>query len=189
MTILITGGAGFVGLNIAEQLCDRGDRVVLFGPFPPPSDALTAFRKKPGHVAVAIGDVSVRSDLDAAMETHSVDRVIHGAAITADLAREHRMAREIFMVNLLGTVEVVEAALRHGITRVVDVSTGSVFGEAGNLSESLDEVPSSTGTTCPSLSTTCRLASGGRSRAGANFCRSGSRASNTRSRVLSTTAR
>lgn len=141
MTILITGGAGFVGLNIAEQLCNRGDRVVLFGPSPPPSDALSAFRKKPGHVAVAIGDVSVRSDLDAAMETHSVDRVIHGAAITADLAREHRMAREIFMVNLLGTVEVVEAALRHGI-RVVHVSTGSVFGEAGNLSESLDEVTS-----------------------------------------------
>jgi nucleoside-diphosphate-sugar epimerase len=37
---------------------------------------------------------------------------------------------------------VLEAALRHGITRVVHVSTGSVFGEAGNLSESLDEVTS-----------------------------------------------
>ncbi len=140
MSTLITGGAGFVGLNVAEQLCDRGDSVVLFGPSAPPADALIAFREKPGHVSVAIGDVSVGADLDAAMETHGVDRVIHAAAITADLAREQRMAREIFAVNLSGTVEVLEAALRHGIKRVVHLSTGSVFGEAGRSSESPDEV-------------------------------------------------
>jgi len=139
VTTLITGAAGFVGLNVAEQLCDRGERVVVFDPSPPPAEALLAFQTKPGHVAVAIGDVSVGRDLDAAIEAHAVDRVIHAAAITADLAREQRMARAIFTVNVLGTVEVLEAALRHRIKRVVHVSTGSVFGEAGNHSESLDE--------------------------------------------------
>jgi nucleoside-diphosphate-sugar epimerase len=139
MAVLITGGAGFVGLNVAEHLLERGDAVVLFGPAPPPADALAALQTRPGHLVVAIGDVTVSADLDAVLRAHAIDRVIHGAAITADLAREKRAARDIFTVNLLGTIEMLEAALRHQVRRVVQLGTGSIFGAAGRASESLDE--------------------------------------------------
>ena len=148
MAILITGGAGFVGLNVAEFLCDRGESVVLFGPSPPPAGALTALQKRRGCAHFAAGDVSVGSDLDAVIESYAIDGIIHGAAITADLAREWRAARDIFVVNLLGTVEVLEAALRHRVNRVVQLGTGSIFGAAGMASESLDEQ------TSPALPTT-----------------------------------
>ena len=139
MSVLITGGAGFVGLNLAEHLLGRGEDVVLFGPMPPPAAAVAALKRAPGRLIVATGDVTVAADLDAVLGAHAIDRVIHGAAITADLAREQRAARDIFTVNLLGTVEVLEATLRHQVRRVVQLGTGSIFGAAGRASVVLDE--------------------------------------------------
>ena len=84
MAVLITGGAGFVGINVAGALADRGDTVVLFGPTPPPAVPLAWLRAKRGSVEVVIGDVTQASDLDAVIRNHRIERVIHGAAITAD---------------------------------------------------------------------------------------------------------
>jgi nucleoside-diphosphate-sugar epimerase len=139
MAVLITGGAGFVGLNVAELLLARGEDVVLFGPSPPPAAALAMLGKSGGSLRVALGDVSVAADLDAVFAAHPLDRIVHAAAITADLARERRAARDIITVNLLGTVEVLEAALRHKVARVVQIGTGSIFGEAGAADAQLDE--------------------------------------------------
>lgn len=139
MAVLITGGAGFVGLNVAEQLLGRGEDVVIFGPMAPPDAAVQALRRQPGRLDIAAGDVSVASDLDAVLRTHRIDRLVHGAAVTADLAREKRAARDIFTVNLLGTIEVLEAALRHDVRRVVQLGTGSIFGPAGKTDGMLDE--------------------------------------------------
>ena len=139
MAVLITGGAGFVGLNLVEQLLKRGENVVIFGPSPPPLAAIHAMAREPGQLTVAHGDVGIGADLDAVLRGHSIDRIVHGAAITADLAREQRAARDIFTVNLLGAVEVLEAALRHKVRRVVQLSTGSIFGLAGQVDGMLDE--------------------------------------------------
>ena len=139
MAVLITGGCGFVGINAAEYLLGRGEDVVLFGPAPPPALALAALQRAPGRLHVVAGDVGSATDLDAVLKTHAVDRVIHGAAITADIQREKRAARDIFMVNLIGTVELLEAAVRHQVRRVVQLGTGSIFGGAGRAADILDE--------------------------------------------------
>jgi dTDP-glucose 4,6-dehydratase len=139
MAVLITGGAGFVGLNVAEQLLKRGEDVVVFGLMPPPDIAVRALQQEPGLLFIVTGDVSMATDLDAVIEAHAVDRVVHAAAITADLAREKRAARDIFTVNCLGTIEVLEAACRHGLKRVVQLGTGSIFGAAGRRTDTLDE--------------------------------------------------
>ena len=140
MAVLITGGAGFVGLNIAEALLRRGDAVLLFDLSEPPAAALEALQQGPGDLRLFRGDVCDGAALRAAIERHGVERIVHGAAITADLARERRAARRIAEVNLGGTIEMLEAACRHGIRRVVQLSTGSIFGAAGTASERLDEV-------------------------------------------------
>jgi nucleoside-diphosphate-sugar epimerase len=139
MSILITGGAGFVGINLAGTLADRGETVVLLGPAPPPPAALAWLRSKAGRVEVALGDVTRAEDLDAVIARHGIDRAIHGAAITADIHREARAARDIFTVNVLGTIELLEAALRHNLRRIVQLGTGSIFGAAGRASPALDE--------------------------------------------------
>ena len=139
MAVLITGGSGFVGINAAEHLLGRGEEVVLFGPATPPPAALAALQRAPGRLHVVAGDVGSAADLDAVLKTHAVDRVVHGAAITADIHREKRAARDIFMVNLIGTVELLEAAVRHQVRRVVQLGTGSIFGAAGRAADVLDE--------------------------------------------------
>lgn len=83
------------------------------------------------------------TDLDRAIADFQVDRIIHIAAITGDLSREKSGTRlKMVEVNTIGTIEVLEAALRHQVRRVVQVGTGSVFGATGTLTPWLDEATS-----------------------------------------------
>lgn len=142
MAILITGGTGFVGLNLTEQLRARGESVVLFGPIAPPPAFFAAVAGNDHRVHIARGSVLSAADLDRAIVDFSVDRIIHAAAITGDLNREKTAMRQMFEVNTIGTIEVLEAALRHNVRRVVQVGTGSIFGGVGTLTPWLDEATS-----------------------------------------------
>ena len=128
MTILITGGTGFVGLAVVEELLSRGESVVTYGPQPVPAQAQEHFAALGGKLACEIGDVCDPVALRAALERHAVSRIVHGAAITAGAEREQRAPHPVIQVNLVGTLEVLEAAVAHGVKRVVQLGTGSVYG-------------------------------------------------------------
>ncbi|NIP74154.1 MAG: NAD(P)-dependent oxidoreductase, partial [Gammaproteobacteria bacterium] len=57
MTVLVTGGSGFVGLNVLQQLLERGEEVVNFSLTPPPPAAQTLFSSLPGTLHTVEGDV------------------------------------------------------------------------------------------------------------------------------------
>ncbi len=139
MRVLIVGGQGFVGLNIAEQLLAQGHAVALFGPDSAPTAFKETLKALPGELIITDGDISRADDLEHAFAAFTPDRVVNAAAITAGLDREKSSARRIFEVNLLGTVELLEACIRHKIPRMVQLSTGSVFGERSRSSAWLDE--------------------------------------------------
>lgn len=128
MSILVTGGSGFVGLNVAAALLTRGERVVLLDPNTPPEGAERYLRSLPGTLAIETGDVRDGSATAGIMAQHGVRQLVHGAAITAGLDREARQGRLVADVNLGGTIETLEAALASGLSRVVQFGTGSVFG-------------------------------------------------------------
>src|ERR1700753_2323814 len=111
MTILVTGGAGFVGINIVGALLSRGEAVVIFDRSAVPEMAGKHLASLPGQLQTVIGDVRDRPALIAAIQQHRVRKIVHGAAITADLGREKRDAATIATVNTLGTIELLEAAL------------------------------------------------------------------------------
>ena len=139
MSVLITGGTGFVGMNIAEALAAQGERVALFSLEPPPPNALPAAAALPGKIIAIQGDVRDQSALEALMAEADIDRVIHAAVVTAGPQRERRDPHMILDVNLMGTLAVLEAAQRRPIRRVVLVSSVAVFGQAGFVSQPLDE--------------------------------------------------
>lgn len=128
MTYLITGGSGFVGLNIAAALLERGETVVLLDVNGPPAAAERHLRGLGGALAVEAGDVRDGAATAAVMKRHGIRKLVHGAAITAGAERERKQARFIAEVNLGGTIETLEAALAAGVSRVVQLGTGSVFG-------------------------------------------------------------
>ena len=140
MTVLITGGSGFIGLNLAEQLLARGETVVLYDIGPPPSSAALELARLPGKLAQVQGDVTDRDALGGVFARHGVDRVIHAAAITAGPERDAAEPRRIAEVNFIGTLNVLEAARAQGVGRFVQASTGAIYGAAGvGAAQPLDE--------------------------------------------------
>jgi nucleoside-diphosphate-sugar epimerase len=139
MSNLVTVGTGFVCLNLAEAMLAAGADVVLFGQAPPPDALLQRLPKTAANLVVETGDIRDGARLRELLARHRVDRIVHGAAITASLDRERTQARAIVDVNLGGTIELLEAALDHGVSRVVQIGTGSVFGTHDPAGPPLDE--------------------------------------------------
>jgi len=136
MTTLITGAAGFVGLALAEHLGARGERVVAVDRADPPPRAKTLA----GDIAWRQGDVTDRAGMVGLLREARADVLVHGAAITADAARDAAEPARIVEVNALGTARVLEAAREAGVSRVVHLSSGSAYGAAAFAGEALDEV-------------------------------------------------
>ncbi len=130
--ILLSGGSGFVGLNVAEQLLARGDEVLILDLRPPPA----AFSK----ALFVQGDVSNMELIGQTFARHSPTHVIHMSAITAGPERDAREPQRIAEVNLIGTLNVLEASKKLGVRRFVHASTGALYGAAGiGVAEPLDE--------------------------------------------------
>jgi nucleoside-diphosphate-sugar epimerase len=138
-TILITGGAGFIGLNITEHLLGRGINVVCYSLAAPPQPFIRAVEGLPGHLSIVEGDVCDPVALKVALQQFKVGALIHGAAITADIHRERTDPARIFAVNLGGTLNVLEAAVQCALAQVIVLGSGAVFGAASPTDEFLDE--------------------------------------------------
>ncbi|MGQ9907780.1 MAG: NAD-dependent epimerase/dehydratase family protein [Candidatus Flexifilum sp.] len=113
-TYLITGGAGFLGINLVRYLLARGHRVVSLdiAPFDyPERDQITAIT----------GDIRDRAAVDRAME--GVDIVVHSAA-----ALPLYSEADIFSTDIDGTRNVLDSALAHGVQRVIHISSTAVYG-------------------------------------------------------------
>ena len=139
MSVLITGGSGFIALNLAEVLLRRSEEVVLFSRHSPPEIVLQTFQSLEGKLHTVKGDVRDRTSLERAFQDYHVDRVFHAAVITANQERERRDFRSIIEVNLLGTAEVLEVSRQAGIQRFVYLSSSSVYGKNAFRSKILDE--------------------------------------------------
>lgn len=145
MATLVTGGAGFVGLNLLEALLGRGESVVAFDAKPLPAAAAEDLARLRGRLHVVSGDVRDRDAIVRAMATHAVDRLIHAAAVTAGPERDAADPGGIAEINLIGTIRALEAARERGLKRVVHVGTGAVYGDLGvvpgNLLDEASDLP------------------------------------------------
>ena len=128
MRVLVTGAAGFVGMNVVEALLARGDRVVAFDTAPLPPGGEAALGEFGDRVDVVNGDVRDREAVAGAMS--GCDALIHAAAITAGPERERRDAHTIVDVNVKGAVNAMDAAREAGVGRIVHFSSSGVYGES-----------------------------------------------------------
>lgn len=130
-TVLITGGAGFIGTHIAERLCED-HRLVLFDNYRRDSLTGLALTRHP-NVTVRRGDVLDPASLRRAVK--GADTVIHLAAI-AGVSSYYSMPLRTLQVNILGTVNMLEAAVAAGVKQFIHFSTSEVYGSnALNVSE------------------------------------------------------
>ena len=138
LNILIFGGTGFVGINIASALLARGHGVTLFDRGALPRAASQAFAGLGDRLGVIEGDVTNSRAVEEAI-ARGFDAIILGAAITAGSAREAADPLSILQVNLMAQVPILTSAHRLGVRRVINLSSGSAFGAAAFRHALLDE--------------------------------------------------
>jgi UDP-glucose 4-epimerase len=138
MNVTIIGGAGFVGLNVAQYLLDRGDRVTLLDRGELPPAASRAFAPHEKRLRLLQGDVTNRASVEAAIGA-GTDALVLSAAITADAARDAAEPERILAVNLLAQIPMLEVARRSGLRRVLNLSSGSAYGASGQRYPILEE--------------------------------------------------
>jgi len=132
MKILITGGAGFIGSNLAKQLMDRGDKVVIIDNFNDYYDVqLKKDRVKKllkGYkFKLYKGDIRDIKLLEKIFKTEKLDKVMHLAAMAG--VRSSLLDPLLYEeVNVRGTLNLLEMAKKYKIKNFVYASSSSVYG-------------------------------------------------------------
>jgi UDP-glucose 4-epimerase len=122
----ITGGAGFIGSNLADRLAESGVEVVIVDDFSTGRHEFVAGALGGDGVSLVEGDVLETATLEAAME--GCDWVFHLQA-NADLRRGLDHPRRDLEQNTIATSNVLEAMRAQDVRQIVFASTGSVYGE------------------------------------------------------------
>jgi UDP-glucose 4-epimerase len=129
MAVLVTGGTGFVGMNVLEALLERGEHVVSLDAGAPPPAAGRALAAHSRALVLETGSVLNAELLEDLFRRHGIERVIHAAAVTSGPDREARDPETIMEVNMRGTLNVLRSARMHDIRRVIYVGSGAAYGE------------------------------------------------------------
>ena len=123
MDILVTGGAGYVGSVVTEELVKQGHRAIVF-------DNLS--RGHRGAVSseaqLIIGDIREVKDLEKAFSKFKIDAVMHMAA---DTVVEYSMInpKGCFQNNVIGGVNLLDAMIKHGVLKIIFSSSAAVYGD------------------------------------------------------------
>lgn len=138
MRVLVFGGTGFVGLNIAAALLARGHVVTLFDRAGLPPDASKEFAGYGDRLTVVQGDVTNVQAVEAVIATEH-EAIVLGAAITAGPAREASDPETILRVNLLAQTPILMAARSSGVRRIINLSSAAAYGASAFCNALLDE--------------------------------------------------
>jgi UDP-glucose 4-epimerase len=133
--VLVTGGAGFIGSNLVQALLERGDRVRVLDNFSTGNrDNLADLP----DVEVIEGDLRSYERVHAAVRGSEL--VFHQGALPS-VPRSVQDPLTTTAVNVEGTLNVLLAARDEGVSRIVNASSSSVYGNSGTLPRTEDQAP------------------------------------------------
>lgn len=123
MKVLVTGGAGYIGSVVVEQLVEAGETVVVF-------DNLSQGHRAAVHPGAAFvqGDLAERAAIDEVFEAHEPDAIMHFASYTLvgdSMQNPFRYLGE----NVSNGLNLLHSAVEHGVRRFILSSTANLFDE------------------------------------------------------------
>jgi UDP-glucose 4-epimerase len=126
-SILVTGGAGYIGSHVVRQLLERGERVVVL------DNLTTGYRSAVLGAPLVVGDTGDRQVVARVLKEHRVDTVLHFAAHTI-VPESVADPLKYYGNNTCATRNLLEQCHRAGVARFVFSSTAAVYGiPAGGL--------------------------------------------------------
>ena len=124
MTILVTGGAGYIGSHMVHALADAGEKVVVL------DNLSTGFRfLLPPGIPLIVGSTGDRDLTARVMREHRVESIIHFAAsiVVPDSVRD---PLGYYRNNTLNTCNLIDIAIANGVKHFIFSSTAAVYGNA-----------------------------------------------------------
>ncbi|GFP32419.1 UDP-glucuronate 4-epimerase [Candidatus Hakubella thermalkaliphila] len=143
MTVLITGGAGFIGSHLAENLVAEGYRVICiddFNDFYDPRikwENIAGLQARPEFRLVK-GDITDKETLEKLFSAWNIDQVVHLAA-RAGVRPSLRQPALYEKVNVGGTINLLEQCVRQQVKKFIFGSSSSVYGEQDQIPFSEDD--------------------------------------------------
>src|SRR5690242_7061966 len=133
---LVTGGAGFLGSHVVDELLQKGHTVIVL------DDLSGGFRDNvPFGATLVEGSIIDHNLVNQMFEEHSFDYVYHLAAYAAE-GLSHFIKRYNYTNNLLGSVNLINAAVNNDVRRFVFTSSIAVYGTNQlPMTEELDPPP------------------------------------------------
>lgn len=133
-TVLVTGGAGFIGSHLIPQLLERGDAIRILDNMSRGDRGRVAEWAASGRVELVEQDIRYGGAVHHAMT--GCDQVVHLAAVSINKSEADPF--ESVDINIVGSNNVFKAAADHGVRRVVFASSASVYGDPETLPMSED---------------------------------------------------
>ena len=135
-TVLVSGGAGYIGSHVVLQLRARGERVVVL------DNLSTGFRQAIGDTPLVVGDCGDRALVGRVLSEHPIDTVMHFAANTV-VPESVRDPLKYYGNNTCATRNLLESCMQGGVRQFVFSSTAAVYGipESGLASEDMALAP------------------------------------------------
>jgi len=132
--ILVTGGMGFIGSHIVRELMAQNQNVLIFDNISEEKLSIAKRLRFPGvdELSLVSGDLCDLEGVKVVFSENDIDCVVHTAAMSfiPDTLEKPYLA---FRVNLVGTLNVLEAAREFDLDRIVHLSTSSVYGDVEYL--------------------------------------------------------
>ena len=139
MTILVTGGAGFIGSNFLQHLKIVTDEEIVC------VDKLTYAGKRnnvPSKAKLYVADIAREDAIETIFERHDIKTVFHFAA-ESHVDNSIKDCSEFIRTNIVGTVNLLNASLKHNVEKFMHISTDEVYGsiENGSFTEKTNYDP------------------------------------------------
>src|SRR5450631_12123 len=127
MRVVISGGSGFVGINLAATLLARGHDVTLYDRTALPAAAARSLADHVAMLRVVQGDIMDRKRIEV-LVAEGCDAIVLGAAITAGPHLERTATERILQVNVMSQIPILGMAIRHRVRRVINLSSAAAYG-------------------------------------------------------------
>lgn len=123
MRLIVTGGAGFIGSHLSETLLKLGHEVIIIDNFSTGrKENLVSFSK---DIKIIECDISIKGAWEN--EFKNIDWVFHLAAL-ADIVPSIQKPEAYFNSNVIGTLNVIQASLKHNVKRFIYSASSSCYG-------------------------------------------------------------
>ena len=128
--ILITGGAGYIGSHIVEQLINNKTTVIIL------DNLVTGYKKLINKKAIFIkADINDRSKISKIIKDYNINSIIHLAAYL-NVSEAEKNKKKYYQNNIIGTKNLLEACKNSNVNNVIFSSSCSIY---GNVKGSVNE--------------------------------------------------